>query len=190
MFCGGCAKHFFIYYDEITVMAISKEKKQLLSSSYAQQLASASWVVVFNQKWLSVNDLNDLRKAIRREWWKLEVTKKRLFARTIDASDYDSVQLDQLEWSIAVLYSNNPDNVYWPLKAVSNFIKQAKKEKKPSTIEFVWWWFDKKRADPAYVTELANIPSREELISKLLFLVKYPVQWFAQVLDQIAQKQA
>lgn len=38
------------------------------------------------------------------------------------------------------------------------------------------------------MTELADIPSQEELISKLLYLIKYPVQGLAMVADQIAQK--
>jgi hypothetical protein len=35
---------------------------------------------------------------------------------------------------------------------------------------------------------LANVPSKEELISKLMFLLKYPMQSLASVADQIAKK--
>jgi hypothetical protein len=39
-----------------------------------------------------------------------------------------------------------------------------------------------------YVSDMANLPSKEELISKLLFMLKYPVQSLTSVLDQIAKK--
>lgn len=35
---------------------------------------------------------------------------------------------------------------------------------------------------------MANVPSKEELISKLMFLLKYPMQSLASVVDQIAKK--
>jgi len=37
---------------------------------------------------------------------------------------------------------------------------------------------------------LASIPSKEELIGKFLYLLKYPMQSTAAVLDQIAKKKA
>lgn len=38
------------------------------------------------------------------------------------------------------------------------------------------------------MTELANVPSKEELISKLCYLFNYPLQSFACVLSEIAKK--
>jgi ribosomal protein L10 len=35
---------------------------------------------------------------------------------------------------------------------------------------------------------MANIPSRDELLSKLVWLFNYPVQSLTSVLDQIAKK--
>jgi len=47
---------------------------------------------------------------------------------------------------------------------------------------------EKKWLDSATMTEVANLPSKEELIGKMMFLFKYPVQSFTSVLDQIAKK--
>ena len=169
-------------------MAISKVKKQQLATSYTQQLDWAIAAIVFNQLNVSVNELTQLRKLVRKEWWKLEITKKRVFLRTIESSDYQSITIEDLWWSIGVLYSLDAQNVYWPLKAMAWFIKAAKKDQKKLAISYNWWWFDKQWHDKNYITEIASLPSREELISKFMFLVKYPVQGFTQVLDQIAKK--
>jgi len=38
------------------------------------------------------------------------------------------------------------------------------------------------------VSELANVPTKEELLSKLCYLFNYPLQSFACVLSEIAKK--
>ena len=44
--------------------------------------------------------------------------------------------------------------------------------------------------NPAQVAELASIPSREELLSKLLFVMQAPVSGFARGLAALAEKKA
>lgn len=127
------------------------------------------------------------------EWkWKkaggvYQVTKKRLLLRTIAETNYDNVEISDLNGSIALLYSNSDTNKFWPLKAVNKIIKAYAKENPNYTLEFVWWRFDKKRWNAQLTSEMANLPSKEELIGKLLRLMKYPLQSFASVLDQVAK---
>jgi ribosomal protein L10 len=60
-------------------------------------------------------------------------------------------------------------------------------------------WFDKEWRGADYVKVLSQIPSKEELVWKFLYMVKYPIQgfvtvnknlisWFVRVLDQIKEK--
>lgn len=168
-------------------MAISKQKKVQLHESYIQQLKDAGNVAIFSQSGLSVNESNTLRKMIKREGWLLQVTKKRLFVRAVAETDFDAVKFEDLNGAIWVVYTT-PENLIGPIKTVSTFIKEAKKEKKKFTIDFQGGWMDKKWLDQATMTEVANLPSKEELIGKMLFLLKYPAQSFASVVDQIAKK--
>lgn len=46
------------------------------------------------------------------------------------------------------------------------------------------------RKDAKYVTTLATLPSKEELLAKFLFLLKYPIQSFTIALDKIRQQKA
>ena len=39
------------------------------------------------------------------------------------------------------------------------------------------------------MTELANVPAKEELLSKLAYLFNYPLQSFACVVNEVAKKQ-
>lgn len=168
-------------------MAISKQKKQELVKLYESQLKSAASVVVIKQSWLPVNEQNKLRMQIKKAGGVYQITKKRLLVRTIAETDYENIELWQLDGSIALLYANDEATKLAPLKALNTIIKSYKKEQLPYTIEFVWWWFDKQRWDAQAATEMANLPSKEELISKLMRLMKYPVQAFASVTDQVAK---
>ena len=180
-------QRFFIYFIVTARMAISKEKKVQLHKAYIEQLNNAGNVAIFSQSGLTVNESNRLRKLIKREGWLLQVTKKRLFVRAVAETDFDAVKFEDLNGAIWVVYTN-PDNTFGPIKTVSQFLKEAKKEKKLYTIEFQGGWMQKKWLDSTTMTEVANLPSKEELIGKTMFLFKYPVQSFAMVLDQIAKK--
>ena len=108
--------------------------------------------------------------------------------KALEQAGYETVALDELEGSIVVLYANGDE--YAPLKVVNKYAKQFASDKTSKTaFKFLGAWYDKKWNNGEYVTELANIPSREELLSKLAYLLNYPVQSFACVVDQIAKKQ-
>jgi ribosomal protein L10 len=85
------------------------------------------------------------------------------------------------------LYSH--ENEFGPLKVINKYLKEFKKENKWSEFSFIGWWFEKKWQNGEYVNELANVPTKEELISKLCYLFNYPLQWLAVVVNEIAKKQ-
>jgi len=95
--------------------------------------------------------------------------------------------LETVSGNVYVLYGT-PNNEYAYLKNIVDFIKELKKSGSEASVSFLGWWFDKQRKDAAYVTELATIPSREVLLGKFLFMVQYPLKWFAMVLDQYAKQ--
>ncbi len=108
--------------------------------------------------------------------------------KALEQAGYETVDLDKLEGSVVVLYANG--EAYAPLKVVNKFAKEFAGDKNTkAAFKFLGAWYDKKWADGDYVTELANIPSREELLSKLCYLFNYPLQSFACVVDQVAKKQ-
>ena len=177
---------FFI--SELQCMAISKEKKQQLIEQYVSDLKAANNVVIIQQSGISVNKSTEVRKGVLGVDGKFNVVRKRLFMRALEEAGYESVAIDQLEGPVVVLYANTDE--YGPLKVVNKFAKEFEKEKSESSFKFLGAWYDKKWSDGAYVTDLANIPSKEELLSKLSYLFNYPLQSFACVVDQVAKKQA
>lgn len=77
-----------------------------------------------------------------------------------------------------------------PLKVIQKMNKLYKTANARSSFTFLGGWYGKEWKDAEYVSQLASIPSKEELLGKLLFLLKTPVQSLAAVLDKIAEKKA
>jgi large subunit ribosomal protein L10 len=168
-------------------MAISREKKKQLIEQYISDLKSAQNVVIVQQSGISVNTSSAVRKDVLGTEGKFNVVRKRLFMRALAEAGYETVALDQLEGPIGVLYATSDE--YGPLKVINKFAKEFVYDKSNSAFKFLGAWYDKKWHDGAYVTELANIPSREELLSKLAYLFNYPLQSFACVVNEVAKKQ-
>jgi large subunit ribosomal protein L10 len=168
-------------------MAITRQKKETLVSSYASDLADAKNVVLVKQSGIPVNDSNNLRMALEDVGGKFNVVRKRLFLKSLENSGLEAVSHDALDGAVVAVYATEDE--YAPMKAIQKFIKDSKKAEKKYSIEYVGGWFDKQWKDAAYVSALATLPSKEELVGKLLFLLKHPVQKFVGTLDAIAKKQ-
>lgn len=168
-------------------MAITKQQKVALVSQYAGDLGNAKNVVLIKQSGVSVNDSNALRMSLADVWGKFNVIRKRLFLKSLENSGLEMVNHDALDGAVVAVYATEDE--YAPMKAIQKFIKDSKKADKKHTIEYVGGWFDKEWKDGAYVQALATLPSKEELVGKLLFLLKHPVQKFVGTLDAIAKKQ-
>lgn len=167
-------------------MAITRQKKEELIKQYVQDLKEANNLVVFKQSWIPVVDATKIRKSVLASWGKFNVIRKKLFLRALDETGYESTDASNLAWSVVALYASNDE--YAPLKTINWFLKAYEKDKKNSSFSYLWWWFDKKWYNWEYVSDLANIPSKDELLSKLVYLLNYPLQSFAVVLDQISKK--
>jgi large subunit ribosomal protein L10 len=82
----------------------------------------------------------------------------------------------------------NKQDEFAGLKAISKSLKDYKKSQATYGFEYLGGWFDKQRKTGDYVKELADLPTKEELVAKLLYMLKYPLQSLASTLDQVAKK--
>lgn len=167
-------------------MAITKAIKAKLMDDYKRNEEWAINIVALKQFAIPVNEINKVRIELAKVDCKINVVKKRIFWAQMKEFGYWNVELDILEGSIVALYS------YWDafawLKVVEKFRKEWGKWKAKYEVNYIWWWFEKEWKDAEYVNNLATLPSKEELVWKLLYLMNYPLQSFVMALDQIGQK--
>jgi len=177
-------------------MALTKKDKIVLVNEYEQLIKDSTNLVVLGYEAIPVSESVSMRKQFRDEDALYKVVKKKVFLRAL-SNLWIEVDVETLPSSIAVLFLKND----WisTLKIVESFKKVWKKEKFSSKLLYLWWLFDWKWQDAEYISVLATLPSKEELIWKFLYMVKYPIQWFVtvqsnllswfvRVLDQIKEK--
>ncbi len=179
---------FVLFHNCSQRMAISKSKKKSLIEQYVSDLGAASNAVIVQQSGVWVTTATAVRKTIKAANGRYVVVRKRLFLRAIKEAGLPEVSMDDVPGSILLITANSQEDEFGPLKAVNKALKELKKADAWSSYTFLGWRFEKVWKDGNYVNDLANVPSKEELISKLMFLLKYPMQSLASVADQIAKK--
>lgn len=170
-------------------MAISRTKKEQLVVLYNDVIHWAVNAIVLSQVWVPVNELNNLRMSLKKNGGQLMIVKKRLLLKSLDnAKDIDKVEHAQLPGSLMLLLCKEEATPLAPLKVISDYTKFVKKEWLPYKIEYVWWRMERVWKEGWYIKEVASLPSKEELISKFLYLLKHPAGSFARVLNEVAKQ--
>ena len=155
------------------------ELKQPIIDEISAGIKDAQSVVLVDYRGLTVAQDTALRKELREAGIVYKVCKNTMMKRAFEGTDF--AQLDEyLEGPSAIAISK--DDATAPARILAKFAKDAKAlELKAGVVEG-------EKYDAAGLAELAKIPSREELISRLLGSMQSPITNLARVLNQIAEK--
>lgn len=163
-------------------MANSKiiEMKAAQVTEIAGKLKNAESVVVFDYRGLTVAEVTDLRSQMRAAGVEYAVLKNGIVERAAKEAGIDDSFQAFLKGPSAFAFSN--EDVVAPAKILKETIKKYKKcEIKGGIIEGAV-------SDSAAMNVLADLPSREQLIARMLGSMLSPITKLAIALDQIAQK--
>ena len=172
-------------------MAVSRQKKISLGEGYGEELASAPHAFVLGFRGIKVGQVTELRRRIREKGGHYVVVKNTVARRVFEGKPLDQLK-GHLLGPTAIAYSL-VDPVALA-KVLTEFAKES------PVIEFKAGLVEGRPIAANQVSDIASLPSREELIAKILFLVKSPISRFvrllsavgpqrlALVLDQVAQK--
>ena len=158
------------------------EMKKGVVAEIAEKLQKSASCVVVDYKGLKVEELTELRNKFREAGIDYKVYKNTLVRRAAaevgNMAQFDDVNLVGTN-AIAFGY----EDPVAPAKIVNDFAKtHPKLELKMGFVEGEFY-------DADNIKKLAEIPSREELIAKLLGSLKAPVSNFVYLVDAIAKKQ-
>ena len=156
------------------------ELKQPVVAEISELLKDAKAVVLADYRGLTVEQDTQLRKTMREAGVVYKVYKNTMVKRAIEGTAFEELAKD-LEGPTAVAISATDATA--PAKNLYEFAKKADKlELKSGIIEGNYY-------DHDTIGKIATIPSREELLSKLLGSIQSPVANFARVIKQIAEKE-
>ncbi len=141
-------------------------------------LKKSKSLVFVNFHGMTVADETVLRKDLREQGVGYKVSRKTLLKRALEGKAEGT--LPELNGEVAIAYSEDP--ISSP-REVYNFQKVHK-----GILNIIGGIFEGKFVDGARMIELATIPSKEVLLSKLAFLFKSPMQRVAIAINEVAKK--
>lgn len=155
------------------------ELKQPIVQAIAEDVKDAASVVLVDYRGLTVAQDTDLRKQLREAGIVYKVCKNTMMKRAFEGTEYAALE-EHLEGPSAIAISK--DDATAPARILCKFAKDAKAlELKAGVVEGAVY-------DAKALEAVAKVPSREELISKLLGSLQSPITNFARVLNQIAEQ--
>lgn len=167
-------------------MALTKQQKQNLFASYVDLLKNSQTTIAISQSKIPVKVASLLRMRVRATWGQFVVVNKKILLKAAKDAWLEDVDLSFFSGSIGIVVAW--EDQLSPMKVFSAFVKDVKRNLWDHQIEFMWWRQDGKWLEKWYVVELANLPSKSELISKLLYLLKHPIKSLAYTLAQVSEK--
>lgn len=159
-------------------MGLNLNDKKAVVAEVSAQVADAQTIVVAEYRGIEVSDLTVLRKKARESGVYLRVLKNTLVRRAVADTPFAGLA-DHMVGPL--IYSVSADPVA-AAKVLSDFAKTNDK------LVLKAGSYAGKVLDKAGVQALASIPSREELLSKLLYVMQAPVAGFARALDALAKQ--
>ena len=155
------------------------ELKQPIVQAIAEEIKDAQSVVLVDYRGLTVAQDTELRKQLREAGIVYKVYKNTMMKRAFEGTEFEGLD-NCLEGPSAIAVSK--DDATAPARILCKFAKDAPAlELKGGVVEGTVY-------DVAGLTELSKIPSREELLSKLLGSIQSPITNFARVIKQIAEQ--
>lgn len=140
-------------------------------------VANSKSVVFVNFHGLKVGDETLLRQDLRKSGVSYKISRKTLLKRALDGKA--TGELPDLTGEVAMAYA---DDDIAPAREVYNFQKTYK-----VPLNILGGIFNGKFVDGVYMKEIATIPSREVLLSKVAFLLQSPMQRLAIAVNEVAK---
>ena len=159
-------------------MALNREEKAAVIEEVSAQVAQAGSIVLAEYRGLTVEKITQLRKQARESGVYLRVLKNTLVRRAVKDTPYEKLA-DQMVGPLMYGISAAP---VAPAKLIASFAKAndqlvVKGGAMPNVV-----------MDVAGVQALATMPSREELLAKLLGTMQAPVATFVRTLNEVPTK--
>ncbi len=155
-------------------MAISRKRKEVLITEYAEQLDKSRGVVLAHYLGLSVGQLEDLRNQVRDNDGLVYVIKNTLFQRVVDDKNLE-IPTDLLTGPTLVAFCHEDvPPLAKILKEFAGDIDEGEFTIRGAVVEDRYY-------DAAQAETLAELPTRDELFAQVLGTIHAPATQLAGV---------
>jgi len=159
-------------------LSLNLEEKKAVVVEVSEQVAKAQAIVVAEYRGLPVGDMTALRAQARKSGVYLRVLKNTLVRRAVDGTPFSGLA-DKMVGPLVFGISTDPVAA---AKVLNEFAKSndkfvIKAGALPNQV-----------MDAVGIKALATLPSREELLAKLLGTMQAPVAQFVRTLNEVPTK--
>jgi large subunit ribosomal protein L10 len=155
----------------------TRETKQNDLNALTASLSTSKSAMVVSFKGLSVTKDQEFRNAVRDAGAKYQVVKNTLARIAVKGTDFEQAS-DSFKGVTAIAWTENDPVVL--SKAISKFMKDN-----ADLYSFKAGVVDGSLVDLAKLNVIANLPSKEELISKLLYVLNAQAQRIVTVINAV-----
>jgi large subunit ribosomal protein L10 len=155
-------------------MALTKAKKNAKVAMLATELENSTSAIIGTFKGLTASKDFELRKVVREAGGSYHVVKNKLAAKSSQGTKVEAA-LQGLKGVSSVAYTSGDPVAL--AKALSTWVKDN------AEFTFKLGIVDGKVINVSEIAALATLPGKEELFSKLLFLIQSPAQRLATVIN-------
>ena len=152
---------------------MNRVEKEEVVADLNRAFSDAAAVVITHYRGLNVTEITDLRGRMREAGANFRVTKNRLARLALDGTPYAPLA-EMFDGPVAIAYS---DDVIAPAKICVNFAKQNDK------LVVLGGAMGEMLLDASAVSDLASLPSLDELRGKIVGLLQAPATKVAGVLQ-------
>ena len=159
-------------------MGLNIEQKKAVVAEVSAQVAKAQAIVVAEYRGLEVGNMTELRREARKSGIYLRVLKNTLARRAVSGTPFEKLS-DQLTGPLIYGISSDPVAA---AKLLDQFAKGNEKfviraGAMPNAV-----------ISAREVKALASLPSREELLARLLGAMQAPIAQFARTLNEVPSR--
>lgn len=128
---------------------------------------------------LSVAQMETLKRALLKADGEYVVAKKTLVNKALTDLNYDGVDVFGMDGSMGLVLAHG--DAYAIAKVLYSFAKEN------PALKLYAAWMDGHLVSRTELIDIATLPSRDELLARLLGMLKYPLSSLAVVLNQVAK---
>jgi len=148
-------------------MAKTKEQKEKIVKELVNKLKKVKSIIFANFDNLSVKEMEDLRNMCQQENIDFEVTKKTLLKIALKEAEFKDVDLKGYDRGVSSVFGYEDEVL--PAKILAEFAK------KHEALKMYGGIIENEYVDENYLLQLATLPSRDELLAKVVGSFKAPI---------------
>ena len=156
-------------------MPLSLSEKKVVVAEVAEVARSASSVIAAEYRGLNVAEMTELRRQARAAGVYLRVVPNNLAKRAVEATEFECLR-ESLHGPLVLAFARDDPG------SAARVVRDYRRSNQKLEVRLVA--FGGKLVDPSDIDNLANLPTYEEAIARLMGVLKAPVTRLARTLAE------